>query len=79
MIDSRIVANGSVKEYQDRVVEFSHKEGVDLMKSLKTFWGKKWVSKQKCTIKINFMRTNHILGDDIIPNSLGGIAWVKST
>lgn len=37
MIDSRIVANGSVKEYQDRVVEFSHKEGVDLMKSLKTF------------------------------------------
>ena len=31
-------------------------------------------SKQKCTTKINFMRTNHILGDDIIPSGCGSIA-----
>ena len=25
------------------------------------------------------MRINHILGDEIIPNGWGGIAWVKGT
>ena len=35
------------------------------------------MSKQECTIKINFIRTNYILEDDIIPNGWVGIDELK--
>jgi hypothetical protein len=69
-----LLVGNTMDEIKEVKKQFSSKfdmKDLGAMNSIRGFCdfeSKKWVSKQKkCTIKINFTRTNHILEDDIIP------------